>query len=326
MRLYRLSDSGEPVRDIQGRLSALGFECGADVVGDFGEGTYAAVIAFQRSRNLGADGIVGPETWRSLVEAGHRLGGRLLYHRLPMLRGDDVADLQRRLNALGFDAGKVDGIFGPDTLRALLDFQSNRNMAEDGVAGPAVARELDLVHRATEKAGREGVREREWLRALPPTVAGHRVLLDPFCRDEAEDAASWSAATAAARAFQDLGAYPFISRSADTRTSERIRAHRANRMGADLVVAFALPREEPPCVFFFASAHGRSEIGALLARSIAASLGVPERGLTCPILKETRPPAVVVAMTELGPETGRTVATAVEGFFKSQRDEAAQAG
>ena len=45
--------------------------------------------------------------------AGWTAGGRTLYFRprAPM-RGDDVASLQARLNALGFDAGKEDGIFG----------------------------------------------------------------------------------------------------------------------------------------------------------------------------------------------------------------------
>src|SRR6266545_3977054 len=42
-----------------------------------------------------------------------------------MLRGDDVYELQRELGSLGFDAGRVDGIFGPRTLEALLGFQRN---------------------------------------------------------------------------------------------------------------------------------------------------------------------------------------------------------
>jgi len=40
------------------------------------------------------------------TEAGYRIGDRLLYHRAPMLRGDDVATVQRRLSALGFEPGQ----------------------------------------------------------------------------------------------------------------------------------------------------------------------------------------------------------------------------
>ena len=117
MRLYRTGDTGEPIRDIQGRLSSIGFDYSPDHRGEFGEGTSAAVKAFQIERGLDADGIVGSDTWRSLYEAGFRLGDRILYHRRPMLRGDDVEELQRRLNAIGFDAGKVDGSSGQILLK-----------------------------------------------------------------------------------------------------------------------------------------------------------------------------------------------------------------
>ena len=43
-----------------------------------------------------------------------------------MLRGDDVSELQRRLNALGFDAGREDGILGPETEAALRAVPTRR--------------------------------------------------------------------------------------------------------------------------------------------------------------------------------------------------------
>ena len=100
MRLYRIGDEGEPVRDIQGRLIALGYDTAPDPMGSFGHATVVAVQGFQAGRGLPADGIVGPDTWRALVRAGYSLGDRMLYHRIPMMRGDDVAELQRQLNAL----------------------------------------------------------------------------------------------------------------------------------------------------------------------------------------------------------------------------------
>ncbi|HSP77576.1 MAG TPA: peptidoglycan-binding protein [Myxococcaceae bacterium] len=56
---------GEPVRALQNRLNALGFNAGgAD--GSFGPKTLAAVKAFQRAKGLTPDGVVGPKTWDKL--------------------------------------------------------------------------------------------------------------------------------------------------------------------------------------------------------------------------------------------------------------------
>ena len=84
---------------------------------------------------LTVDGIVGPHTWNELVEASWRLGDRGLYLSFPPMRGYDVVTLQARLNALGFDAGREDGIFGRDTDRALRGFQREYGVREDGIFG-----------------------------------------------------------------------------------------------------------------------------------------------------------------------------------------------
>ena len=106
-----------------------------DTDGVFGDATRAAVEAFQHLRGLRVDGVCGEQTWNTLVEAGLRLGDRFLYRRTPMQRGDDVADLQLRLSTLGFDTGRVDGIFGDATSRALAEFQRNAGLPVDGIAG-----------------------------------------------------------------------------------------------------------------------------------------------------------------------------------------------
>lgn len=50
-------------------------------------------------------------------------------------RGQDVEEVQNRLNSLGFDAGLTDGIFGENTKNAVMQFQRNRGLAVDGIIG-----------------------------------------------------------------------------------------------------------------------------------------------------------------------------------------------
>jgi N-acetylmuramoyl-L-alanine amidase len=320
MRLYRLHDSGEPVRDIQDRLAALGFSTVPDRRGEFEEATAGAVRRFQEGRGLTVDGIVGPETWRTLYEAGYRLGDRLLFLRRPMLRGEDVAELQNRLNQLGFDAGKIDGIFGSQTERAVIDFQHNRGLPEDGKAGPEVITELRPLLRGEMRGGRAAVRELEWLRALPPTLVGTRVFLDAACRNGEEARAAWAAASAAALELAERGGVPMMSRSADTSLPERVRAGRANRQGAEIIISFQLPTEAGDAVYYFATDRSSSEAGGMLARAVAATVGGEVVGKATALLRETRAPSVVIARHDLSGETGRRVVAALESFFSGGGD------
>ena len=85
-----VGDHGPAVLDVQQRLELLGFSSGVDPEGSYGDGTRAAVEAFQYRRGLRIDGACGPQTWSALVEAGRALGDRFLYRRTPMLRGDEI--------------------------------------------------------------------------------------------------------------------------------------------------------------------------------------------------------------------------------------------
>lgn len=317
MRLYRLGDVGTAVRDIQDRLSALGFDPHPDPRGTYGDASREAVVRFQIAKGLDADGIVGPETWRSLYEAGYRIGDRLLFLRRPMMRGEDVAQLQSQLNTLGFDCGKVDGIFGPRTETAVIDFQHNRCLAEDGKIGPEVVTELRLVTRGEANEGRQAIREREWLRGLPPTLAGARVYLDAGCRHPEEAQQAWEAATAAAEAIQEAGGLPVMSRSEDSTIPERVRAGRANLHGSDVIVAFQLNSADEDRILFFASEHSRSGAGEELAVAIASTAGGTVEGKAGPMLRETRAPAAVVSHQVLNEKLGRAVAEGLETFFRS---------
>ncbi|WP_176731793.1 L,D-transpeptidase family protein [Micromonospora rhizosphaerae] len=51
-------------------------------------------------------------------------------------RGTAVTNLQRRLAALHYDVGPIDGIFGPSTYHGVVAFQKVNNLTRDGIVGP----------------------------------------------------------------------------------------------------------------------------------------------------------------------------------------------
>src|ERR1700730_8943059 len=65
MGTLNIGSSGPEVTALQKALQTRGFDPGA-IDGSFGQGTQAAVIAFQKSEGLLADGSVGPRTAAAL--------------------------------------------------------------------------------------------------------------------------------------------------------------------------------------------------------------------------------------------------------------------
>jgi len=57
-------------------------------------------------------------------------------------RGDEVAELQKRLSMLGYVVGPIDGIFGPQTQARVRLFQKEHGLVIDGIAGPKTISEL----------------------------------------------------------------------------------------------------------------------------------------------------------------------------------------
>jgi N-acetylmuramoyl-L-alanine amidase len=303
--VLRLGATGEAVRDLQQRLHAAG-HASDDELGAFGPVTEAAVRAFQQARGLEADGRCGVETWAALVESGFSLGDRLLYHSAPNLRGDDVADLQRRLNRLGFDAGREDGILGPETDGALREFQRNAGLAIDGIAGPATV--TALARLGTRAAGSvAAVRERDRLRE-PGHLEGHRIYLAIAPGFE-------QIGSVVSRGVGELGAQVI----ADTSGQEDSRlAARANRWGADLFLALRAGDPSTCRCLYFESGDFRSEAGYQIARSICAELAAGsawdgESGLcgrTRAALRETRMAAVICALVSEDDAAAMASATA----------------
>lgn len=59
--------------------------------------------------------------------------------------GSDVRELQTKLNSIGYDCGKVDGIFGTKTLAAVKRFQQKYKLAVDGIVGKNTYKKLAEV-------------------------------------------------------------------------------------------------------------------------------------------------------------------------------------
>ena len=141
MPLVRSGSRGEDVKTLQAQLNALGYDCGT-VDGIFGAKTYNAVVKFQKDRGLAVDGIVGKNTWAALGVTGTTVvetQTASITSNMPLLCrgsiGEAVKTLQTRLNALGYDCGTVDGIFGIKTYNAVVKFQTARALAVDGIVG-----------------------------------------------------------------------------------------------------------------------------------------------------------------------------------------------
>ncbi len=288
-------DHGAAVIDLHERLSALGLGPLTDPHGTFGPSTRGLVEQFQRLRGLRIDGTVGPNTWATLVEAGLSLGARLLYRAHPMLRGDDVAELQARLCSLGFDTGRVDGIFGDQTAGALAEFQRNLGIAPDAMAGPVTVDELRRVsmrHEETELV--TSVREREARRSSPATLRDRHLGLGEI--------GEMGALTAAlARFLGQAGARVSVLHHPE----ESGQAAEANAAGVEVYLGLRLNAAERVATAAYYSGYSyESGPGRELAEALSARLGtmtgelVSVEGMSVAVLRETQMPAVIL---ELGP-------------------------
>lgn len=145
----QVGSRGQQVTELQAVLRLMGFYTGP-VDGIYNEGTGRAVSAFQQAAGLTPDGIVGEATWNRLfppspgsVASGPVNPGSVpfIQSSRPILRqgmeSDWVAQLQQRLNQLGFFEGSPTGVFGPRTDASVRALQRRYNLEPDGIVGPS---------------------------------------------------------------------------------------------------------------------------------------------------------------------------------------------
>ena len=274
------------MRDLQRRLSLIGYSTEGDPQ-EFGTTTEAALRRFQSDRGLVVDGICGPQSWNALVEADHRLGDRLLYYRSPMMRGDDVAELQQRLGQLGFDPQWVDGILGPRTENAIRQFQQNVGLRDDGVVGRDTVDALDrLTRRTTGDVTIAEVREHDRLRHQPNRVEGRRIVVG----DTGELPVI---AQAVARHLRQAGADVLSFSTPDLSHQART----SNQWTGEIYLGVTLANDNFG-VSYFSMSGFESVGGRALAQRCCTALApllatpTPTKAMRLPILRETRMPAV----------------------------------
>jgi N-acetylmuramoyl-L-alanine amidase len=282
------------VFDLQSRLARLGHLDVAEPTGVFDPDTSRAVAAFQRQRGLKPDGVCGRETWAAVVEAGFSLGDRRLYRRHPMVHGDDVADLQRRLSALGFDPGGVDGIFGDRTGEALSEFQRNVGLVPDGICGHLTIAELTRL--AIRPGGSDlvsSVRERLIVSARGHSLVGRRIAVG-------EQGGFATGVAAVCRALSAVGADPLPIHHPE----ETEQALMANKAGVDCYIGLRLePEHTAVRTAFYRGYRYESEtsrfLAELLCQKIAQLVEYDQQvaeGMAVQILRETQIPAVIVEL------------------------------
>lgn len=247
------------------------------------------------ARGLRLDDQVDEDTWTGLVEASWRLGDRLLFLAAPNLRGDDVADLQSRLGRIGFDCGRVDGILGPLTAGALVDFQRNCGLLTDGTCGPVTLKAIQRVSSQTGTGpGIATVRERDRLRSRSSSLRGLRVVVGQF--------GGLSILTRAlARELRVCGSVVIPVDEPDA----RVQAAAANSFGADVYVGFEARPDEPSRISYYAVPTFESSGGRSLAERLVAGFntvaGVAPclHGMRLQVLRETRMPAVLASLGDV---------------------------
>lgn len=122
------------VVEIQTLLHVYGYNPGA-IDGVLGFRTRDAIERFQKDNGLELTRKADNETWQKMKyyrDRGWIVNGRI-----------NVAQVQVTLTENGYNAGASDGIYGARTKRAVIEFQKDHDLKQDGKVGYNTLRELD---------------------------------------------------------------------------------------------------------------------------------------------------------------------------------------
>jgi N-acetylmuramoyl-L-alanine amidase len=201
--------------------------------------------------------------------------------------------LQSLLGKLGFDCGRVDGIFGPLTARALEDFQRNCGLEIDGVCGPSTAKALVLISSRTGSGpGMAAMRELERLDGVIVSLQDLRIVLG-------QSGGLGALVRSVTHDLRGNGARVVAIGELDP----SLQAATANRYDASVYVGFESRAEPAATVAYYSTDGFTSAGGQSLAARLAGELSstgvvgpVTTSGMRLTVLRETRMTAVVCAL------------------------------
>lgn len=98
--------------------------------------------------DVGPDQTVTEPTPVTTPTTTYTLGSRILKLKSPYMEGSDVKEMQEALNALGYNCGTADGIFGKNTEKGVMAFQTAAGIEVDGEFGKQSKAALDKLREA----------------------------------------------------------------------------------------------------------------------------------------------------------------------------------
>ena len=236
------------------------------------------IRSFQQARGLSVTGLVDEVTARALEEAQWKLGDRSLnLQEPPLMHGDDVAALQSRLTEMGFDCGRVDGIYGPRTELAVKDFQKSVGATIDGKCGPATIIALIRLTKIVSGGVPSTLRQNAMQQSRGPALANKVIVLNP----DGDDQLVYDVAVRTEGRLLALGASVFLTRGATNNPTESERISFSNKSSADLMISLNVDsylndKAHGAATYFYGSdAHGVHSIvgerfASLVQREICA--------------------------------------------------------
>lgn len=135
----RFGDQGSQIKKLQEELSTNNFYH-AKVDGYYGPKTTNAVKRYQEYHSLSADGVANEHTLKRLhlVKIAEKEEEEFITTTLRTGdKGTKVEKLQTYLKEHGYYNENIDGIYGPQTQRAITNFQKLHGLKADGIAGNA---------------------------------------------------------------------------------------------------------------------------------------------------------------------------------------------